>query len=112
MDDELLLRVLTGTANARQSEAAHKWRNASADNARRYAELERMLDDVTRWYAAGDVPEPPSALALVRQAGLRHAATTGDDRIPWRRRLVWPAAIAAGVVFMIGGYAIESHRHP
>lgn len=71
IDDELLLRVLTGAASGPECEIVVEWRAASAANDRRYRDLRRILEALAEYERALPVSSPPDPAALLRRAALR-----------------------------------------
>src|SRR6266571_3492282 len=91
IDDEVLMRVLTGAASGREREAVAAWRRASVANDYRYREVERILEALAAHDRTLPVSSPPAPAALLRRATLRQARR--------RRRMtrVLLGGLAAGI---------------
>lgn len=79
------------------------WRTASAENAERYAEVERAVTAAKHWYGRLPAPRPPQAAELIRRARVPHFGAAGRERgvvAADRRRLAW--RIAATVIIALG----------
>jgi transmembrane sensor len=116
VDDELMLRVISGKATNEEAQAVRAWRRAAPENEERYAALERLLGDTTAWYKSVEVPPVPSAQQLIRRATPKPAPRIGGPihRAPsepaplWKRRgLVWSGAATAAVAMFALGIAAE-----
>jgi len=105
IDDEVLMRVLTGAASGGEREAVIAWRRASGANEYRYREVERILDAVAANERTLPASSPPAPAALLRRATFRQAQR--DSRM---RRLLF-GGLAAGIAvtaFAVGGHPTQS----
>lgn len=88
VDDELLYRVITGSATESEREVVDAWKRASTENERRYLEVVAVLDALAADEATILVPPSPAASAVLAYARSRERRST---RSPWwrpRRALV------------------------
>jgi transmembrane sensor len=111
VDDELLMRVLTGSANDAERAAVEAWKTAAPENARHLHELEEMLGGISTWYRATPSTPPPAAETLIRRAGLRQARL-GVSTTParWRRAARWLAGVAAILLIGVGAVLLSIGR--
>jgi transmembrane sensor len=91
IDDEVLMRVLTGAASGRERAAVETWRRASVANEYRYREVERILDALAAHECSLPVSSPPAPAALLRRATLREARRAS------RMRHLLFGGLAAGI---------------
>jgi ferric-dicitrate binding protein FerR (iron transport regulator) len=101
IDDEVLMRVLTGAASGREQETVVAWRRASAANEYRFRGVERILDALAAHERTLLVSSPPAAVALLRRATLRQARRGSS-----MRRLFF-GGIAASIA--LTAFALAEH---
>lgn len=73
VNDELLMRALTGRATDEELAELEAWKAAAPEHAHRLHELQEMLADITAWYDETPAGRPPAVETLMRRADLRQA---------------------------------------
>jgi transmembrane sensor len=93
--DDLIQRVLQGTATDADRESLTEWRRSAPENERRFNEIRRLWE-LTDRTAARRRPPPPSAAAIIARAQAPES--------PARRHgLRWAALAAAAALVLAGG---------
>jgi transmembrane sensor len=105
--DELLLRTLSGRADAAEREEVRAWRQASEENERRYQSLGTLLELARQAERGREAGTRPSVGSIVAAAE-REDAGSGAPRTPARRGLRWLGAAAALLLALLGGRALRS----
>lgn len=91
--DELIIRVLSGTASSFEEERLKRWRSESPENEGHYLETARIWDLTEPEQVAG--PAAPPVDAILRIADSR--TSTPKRSIRLQRRMLRGMALAAGV---------------
>ena len=102
IDDEVLMRVLTGAASGREQETVVAWRRVSAANEYRFREVERILDALAaheRTLLVSSPHETPFFRRIRREHRIdriRVGRASIEERsrtaVRWRSHLDWPTA--------------------
>ena len=111
--DELIIRVLSGTASTFEEERLKRWRSEASENEAHYLETSRVWDLTAPEEVAG--PAAPPADAVLRIADSRPSGTPATRRksplrssttkksIRLQRKLQWGLALAASMVAVTVG---------
>jgi ferric-dicitrate binding protein FerR (iron transport regulator) len=68
VNEELLMRALTGRAIDAELAAVEAWRAALPEHERQLRELEHLLADIAAWYRATPLRPAPAVDALILRA--------------------------------------------
>ncbi len=118
--DELIIRVLSGTASTFEEERLKRWRSESSENEAHYLETSRVWDLTAPEEVAG--PAAPPADAILRIADSRPSripatrsksplrSSTPKKSIRLQRKLHWGMALAATIVAVTFGLQVVGER--
>lgn len=111
VDDEILFRVITGTATDRERDAAATWRRAAAANDVRYRDLELTLLTLRDAEEAVRIHPPPALAELMQEHHTRVRGQGFHGSRPSRvARIAGLAAVVAALLAV--GLGIRGERLP